>query len=187
MRLWGIWGRGVVSRPRQLLLAAVSTRRGEACFDRSTRRRRRRRCSTSHQNRNGGDESITDLLEQNRGLQDGVSIWCLLWVCGAVRAFLSTPPPPPPRSLTPKNPTKHAHNNQVFACLYTLTKNRQAVSMRMTALRVVLEFLQAREGGGVCCSHARFIIISNSFPTQTKNTTNTTRSSTSSSTPATNG
>lgn len=31
---------------------------------------------------------------------------------------------------------------QVFAGLYTLTKNRQEVSLRLTALRVVLEFLQ---------------------------------------------
>lgn len=36
---------------------------------------------------------------------------------------------------------------QVFACLYTLTKNRQASSLRMSGLRVLLEFLQV---GQIC-------------------------------------
>ena len=53
--------------------------------------------------RNGGDESIGDLLSGNKGLEE-----------------------------------------TAFASLYTLTKNRQVTSVRITALRVVLEFLQVR-------------------------------------------
>eukprot|EP00877_Chromochloris_zofingiensis_P013209 jgi/Chrzof1/8141/UNPLg00188.t1 len=59
------------------------------------------RALNAFNDKSGNDESISDLIEQNRNLQDGV-----------------------------------------FAGLYTLTKNRQEVSLRLTALRVVLEFLQ---------------------------------------------
>lgn len=97
------------------------------------------------------DESLNDLLDSSRKLDEGVSPPAAVWGEVASGEVFCCCEPHPLHSLAhslihpllqPNNKNPNTTTTQVFATLVLLTRNRGQVDLRWVVLRIVLEFLQ---------------------------------------------